>query len=430
MRSPDTYVIEDRERSEFLVSRRAFVDPDLLKRERECIFSKCWLYAMHQSELRNPNDFVTRSVGGRELVLLRDRKGEVRAFFNSCPHRGATVVREKSGNALSFQCFYHGWAFNNNGKFATRYREGDYPSDFNSDGCKNLRAVPKLDEYRGLYFVNFDPAAGSLDDYLGGAREYIDLVVDHSAGPMEITDGAQEYSIRANWKLLVENSADGYHALQTHSTYFEYLMKVRGMDRSAMAERTKLSDGFARPLGNGHAIMSGGPSGELSWGRPVAHWVSNWGEEIAAELEQRKAELVARVGPERADIIARWNRNLVIFPNLVINDIHAVTLRTFYPVAPDFMTVNAWSLAPADESQALRARRLENFIEFLGPGGLASPDDQEALEACQTGYRNAAETGWNDISRGMLRGDAPQATDEEQMRAFWREWARRIDQAA
>jgi p-cumate 2,3-dioxygenase alpha subunit len=427
----ESYVREDAARSQFLVSRAVFTDEAILEQERRSIFGKCWLYAAFESELPEPNSFITRSVGGRELLIARDRKGTARAFFNTCPHRGATVERKRSGRQLAFQCFYHGWAFNNNGDFATRYRPGDYPEDFNESGCKNLMQVPRFEEYRGMFFVNFDRGAVSLEEYLGGARKYIDLVLDHSASGMEINSGAQEYSIRANWKLLVENSIDSYHAVSTHKTYFDYLRAELGVDPTANPASRSLgvpnsfSEVGGLDLGGGHAVATGGAAGPVSWGRPVAHWIPAWGEAGKKELEARKRDLVERHGPDRAEVIASWNRNMVVFPNLVINDIMAVTFRTFYPVKTDLMHVQAWSLAPKDETPEFRVRRLQNFIEFLGPGGFATPDDQEALEACQRGYRNV-ETGWNDLSRGMMRGDKALVGDERQMRAFWREWDRRM----
>ena len=98
----------------------------------------------------------------------------------------------------------------------------------------------------------------------------------------------------------------------------------------------------------------------------------------------------------------------------------AVTVRTFFPVSPDYMEVNAWALAPVDESAEDSALRLDNFLTFLGPGGFATPDDVEMLESCQRGFANR-EIAWSDISRGMKR-ERPSMTDELQMRAFWRRW--------
>ena len=161
--------------------------------------------------------------------------------------------------------------------------------------------------------------------------------------------------------------------------------------------------------------------GRGPWGGPVVQWIPAWGEKGKQDIAAIHAELVARLGKDRADQIAYGNRNLLIFPNLIINDIMAITVRTFYPEQPDFVTVSSWALAPKGESRDFRKRRLDNFLEFLGPGGFATPDDVEALEACQRGYRNAREAGWNDISRGMQK-ETPAGDDEAQMRAFWRRW--------
>ncbi|MGD0866516.1 MAG: Rieske 2Fe-2S domain-containing protein, partial [Rhizomicrobium sp.] len=97
------WVREDRDNHRFKVARQAFTDKEVLALERRAIFDRCWIYVGHDSEIPNANDFLTRSVAGRDIVFNRDRTGKVHAFFNICPHRGATVVREKRGNALGFQ---------------------------------------------------------------------------------------------------------------------------------------------------------------------------------------------------------------------------------------------------------------------------------------------------------------------------------------
>ena len=121
--------------------------------------------------------------------------------------------------------------------------------------------------------------------------------------------------------------------------------------------------------------------------------------------------------------MAELSRNLFIYPNLVINDIMAVVVRTFMPTSPTSMTVDAWELAARSELPSVRARRLDSFLTFLGPGGFATPDDIEALESCQRGFASGG-VEWSDISRGMHR--APHTNDEEQMRAFWRRWAEQV----
>lgn len=122
--------------------------------------------------------------------------------------------------------------------------------------------------------------------------------------------------------------------------------------------------------------------------------------------------------------MAHGDRNLLIFPNLVVNDIMAVTVRTFYPKQSGFMQVNSWALGPVGESPASRERRLRNYSEFLGPAGFATPDDVEMLEIAQRGYANHASASWNDYSRGTRREPPLKKTDELQLRVFWRQWAR------
>jgi len=411
----DPLLMIDNDRPLFKVSRNNFTDPDVFARECEHIFSTCWLYLGHESELQKPGDFVTRIVGGRSILFNKDRQGNLRALFNTCPHRGSQVCRERAGNAKSFQCFYHGWVFGQDGALRSQPGEESYAPDFKNDPDTNMRQVPRLESYRGLYFLCFDPDAISLEEYLGNAKEYLDLVCDQATEGMEVIGGTQEYAMNANWKLLVENSIDGYHAVSTHATYLDYLKSMEGGLADVALK------GVGRDLGNGHGVIEY----KAPWGRPAGQWVPLWGEEGKKEIDALNARNEKLYGKEKAERIAYKNRNLLIFPNLIINDIMSLTIRTFFPQSPNLLHVNAWAVGPREENETARQIRLSNFLEFLGPGGFATPDDVEALEHCQLGYRNSQEVRWNDISKGMSR-DEPAVDDEAQMRAFWREWNRRL----
>jgi len=382
-----------------------------MEREYDALFDRCWLYLGHESELAKPGDFVTRTVARRNILFTRDGKGQLHALFNTCPHRGSTVCREERGNAKVFQCFYHGWVFGCDGKLKSQPGEERYTQGHKESGVGNLTPVPHFDTHAGFCFVCFDADAPSLFDYLAGAKEILELIASHSDSGMTIVPGAQQYAIRANWKLLAENSVDGYHAVTTHATYLDYLKNMAGG-----LVPVPLS-GRSFDLGNGHAVLEY----KAPWGRPIAQWVPMFGEHGKHEMEAIYARLAARVGEEKAKRIATHNRNMIVFPNLVINDIMAITIRTFYPVAPGQMMVNGWALAPNEESEWARKYRLFNFLEFLGPGGFATPDDVEALESCQRGFANAGSASWSDISKGMGSAE-PSYDDELQMRVFWTRW--------
>jgi len=405
-------VVVDEEKHIFKVNRKVFTDEVIFQKEREKIFDTCWFYLGHVSEVEKNGDFVSRKVAGRPLIFNRDSEGNLKVLFNTCPHRGSIVCREHKGNSKTFQCFYHAWTFNNEGKLVGMPGRDAYPSDFNCDNSMNLREVPRFKVYRGFAFVNFDKDAISLEDYLGNAKEYLDLVADQSKLGLEVFGGgSQEYSMRCNWKLLSENAVDNYHTQPTHKTYFDYLNNI---DIKVSAEPMA---GVGRDLGNGHGVMEY----VSPWGRPVAKWIPSFGEQGKKEMDEVMAELVSRVGEERATRIARKNRNVIIFPNLIISDIMSLTVRTFYPVSTDYMEISIWPLAPKEENLEMRARRLNNLLEFVGPGGFGTPDDIEALELCQEGFKNGNDILWNDISKGMKK-DQPEFDDELQMRAFWKKY--------
>lgn len=402
----------DEAQGRFQVARAAYLDPALFKEEIETIFSRCWLFVGHDSEIPQAGDFITRNIAGRPVIFLRDKAGKVRCFLNVCPHRGAQVTRQRRGNASNFVCMYHGWTFQNTGRVVGIAEAANYQSGFNAAGCNDLVAVPRFDEYRGLWFLNYDGGAIGLVDYLAGAREHIDIVMDQAEGGMRVIGEALDYSARANWKLLAENSMDILHVNTLHPTYLDL---IRTNSAGTMV-RGKVV-GASVDLGNGHSVVER----EASYGRPIARWIPIWGEEARIEIERIHAGLVERFGAERAHRMAHNTRNLLIFPSLVINDIMSVTLRTFQPVATDFMEISAWAIAPAEEAgKPAMKRRLTNFLEFLGPGGFATPDDIEAFESCQRAYGAAREAPWNDLSKGF--GQEPSATDELPQRVFWLAW--------
>lgn len=411
--SASAYIRDERRPDRFLVNRTVFRDPGLLAEEWEKVFSVCWLYVGHETEIPNPGDFVTRRVGGRGIIMTRDQSGAVRVWLNACTHRGAEVCRDLRGNTRRFRCFYHSWSFSTDGNLVSLPEEDSYPPGFDK-ADHGLEAPANVDSYRGLVFLNYDPAAMSLDDYLADAKFYLDLTCDQSPQGMMVTRGTHEYSIKANWKLLMENSADGYHAVPVHKTYLDAQRK-RGDD--IMGSNKDFRESHAFELGNGHAVTVK----QAPWPRPVARWKPSLGADTREIVEAAGRRLQAVYGAERAGLISNLDFNMLIFPNLVINNIMAVIIRKMDPVGPGEMKVTAWSLAPQDEDRASRRVRNDAFLSFLGPAGLATPDDNEALESCQRAFENYTGTKWNDASRGMGKVDQS-SYDELQQRTFWRRW--------
>jgi len=417
-------IVEREEEGYFAYHRSALTSEAIHRAELERIFNRCWLYLGHESEIPQPGDFARRTVGTRPLFFVRSQTtGDVRVFANSCTHRGATICRRDRGNAKTFQCFYHAWTFDSDGSLIGVPDEEGYGPRFDKTQF-GLVPVPRMESYRGLVFISFDPDVEDLVDYLAGAREYIDAMTDAAevaaafaangggasgggwSGPLQVLRGTHRYGIKANWKLLVENSFDGYHLGPTHATYFQFL-KDQNVEVSP-------STGSMRLLGNGHAVIE--YTG--SWGRPVARWASQFGESSRAQLDALRERIIGELG-DTGYRMAELNRNLYIYPNLFVMDNNATALRVIEPTAPEYMEVAQYELAPSSEDPTVRKVRLESYVTFAGPGGLATPDDVEALESCQQGAHSGVE--WSLLSRGYF-SEEPPMSGELQMRSFWRRW--------
>jgi len=407
-------IIDDLDKGIFRVKRTAFTDREVLDQERRNIFDQSWLYVGHESELPNKGDFIKRKVGGRPVIFVRDDENEIRILFDACTHRGNTLgTAAKNGSTNKFVCFYHGWTFSTKGDLINVPDQAGYGDCLDRKEL-GLGSPARTDSYRGMVFMSMNKDIVDLSTYLGGAKEYIDDMLDMTDSEMVVAPGQQSYAVKANWKLLLENSADTYHAPFTHQRFFTQFIKDIGADLQAWAKMGQ-STSTNRAIGfeYGHAVI------DVAAG-PLPMDTSN--PELVKDL---RAKLVAKHGEERASRMLDRSRNLLIFPNLIMISAWR-TIRTMYPVAPDYMEIDAWAIVGKDDSPELKEMRFNNFISFLGPAGFGTPDDVEALDRCQKGYA-ATEMQWTDLSKGMGRPGGAQSNDEFQMRVIWRRWAELMD---
>src|SRR5688572_2972125 len=146
-----------------MVSRRVFADEAVYRQEQERVFGRCWLFLAHESMIPQPNDYVTNYMGEDSVVVCRDPQGRVRAFLNTCTHRGNRVCLFDEGNALSWTCTYHGWSFNTEGRLVgVPFFDEAYYGELNRDAL-GLVAVPRVETFGGLVFGCWDADAVSLE---------------------------------------------------------------------------------------------------------------------------------------------------------------------------------------------------------------------------------------------------------------------------
>ena len=170
------------------------------RREVERIFRKVWNFVGHVSQVANPGDYFALTFAGIPVIILRDLSGTLRAFANTCRHRGSALL-EGSGNCRVIVCPYHSWTYALDGALrAAPEMQQTIGFDTADAGLIPLR----LDTWGGFLFLCFDAEAPGLSHYLG------DLPARVAAYGLEDMACARrkEYMIECNWKLFVENAKE------------------------------------------------------------------------------------------------------------------------------------------------------------------------------------------------------------------------------
>jgi phenylpropionate dioxygenase-like ring-hydroxylating dioxygenase large terminal subunit len=423
----DKLIHEDR------VHRLLYTDPEIFKLELNRIFGAVWVYLAHESQIPNNNDYITAKLGLRPLIVVRDADGDIRALYNRCTHRGATICRQDKGSAKSFACPYHGWSYFNSGKLSGVPWPDGYAGDF-SDSKFNLAQVPRVESYRGFIFGTLNMAAPSLKDYLGPAAKPLDEWLDrHPGGKVQFAD-ANRLKFKGNWKLLYDNSADGYHVLFSHRSLLAMENRLEEEGDKGMSFYKESPDNapmYVHYLGHGHHFKDKRPNIE---NRPGELWAI---EGPHPGMEHYEARLRADYG-ERADALLDLASsepvNINIFPNLHILGNHVQVMQ---PISVTETDTTWFGTAVVDEAgeldgaegliNALRMRTQEAFPNF------GEVDDLVNFEQIQAGLA-AEEDEWIYMHRGLdipgriveeeggiIRGPA---TDEVFMREYMKEYKR------
>lgn len=185
-----------------------YIDPAVLEREREEIFSRTWQIVGRRDQVSNPGDFFTAELAGEPLLMVRDQNGELRGFYNVCRHRAGPPA-EGCGSRKVFRCGYHGWTYALDGRLLNA-------PEF--EGVQDFRAldfglVPvRAEEWGAWVFVNLDDKAESLAASL---RQLPDHTRRFNLDRLKFYE-RRDYVMECNWKVYVDNYLEGYHLPSVH----------------------------------------------------------------------------------------------------------------------------------------------------------------------------------------------------------------------
>ena len=187
-----------------------YTDPRIAQLELQNVFSHTWQSVGRTEQVEKPGQYVTASVAGEPIVAVRGGDGILRAFYNVCRHHAMTVMNEPCGHAQHMRCPYHGWTYNLEGELRGMT---EFEGVCNFDRAQNGLVPVRVELWENFIFVNLDPNAASLRDFLGAL---VGLAKPLNFGGLKFVE-RRSYVQQCNWKVYVDNFLDGgYHVPHMH----------------------------------------------------------------------------------------------------------------------------------------------------------------------------------------------------------------------
>lgn len=367
-------------------------------------YRKHWAYVGLEAEIPNAGDFKRTAVGERSVLMLRDADGGVNVVENVCAHRGMRFCRERHGNRKDLVCPYHQWSYTLKGDLqGVPFRrglkqdgkvQGGMPADFNTQehGLTKLKVAVR----GGVVFASFDHDVEPLEDFLGAEiLQYFDRLFN---GRKLKVMGYNRQRIPGNWKLMLENIKDPYHAGLLHTWFVTFgLWRADNKSRLVMDRHRR------------HGAMAS------TRGQTIK---DNELKSVSTFKEGMQLQ-----DPSVLDIVHEpwWGEPtavmMTIFPSVIFQQqVNSVSTRQIQPSghgAFDFVWTH---FGFEDDDDAMTQRRLRQ-ANLFGPAGFVSADDGEVIEFSQQGFeqkpfhRMLVELGGRGVedtdhmvTEGLIRG--------------------------
>ncbi len=366
-----------------------YVDPEFLALEDRALWQRCWLYAAHSDQLPRPGSTLVVKRAGSGILLVRGRDGEIRAFYNTCQHRGAPLVREASGCVQgNLVCGYHGWTYDLEGHLVGVLEPRDFRGlDRSRRGLISLRC----ERLGNWIFVSEDRDAAPLSEFLGPLDGYL------RSFPLEtlrLVD-QRSFEVRCNIKVLLENFLEAYHFKFLHKDTTERFLDNRGTHILLWE--------------HGHSIMLT-PNRREGWVDPGTVGMPEMAHCSAIERDHNPSinifpNVIAPVAPTGIPMVAMWPTG----PRASVLDV--------LWMAPD------WGAGPRDP---LWETRIANFARIVDEDVQFAEEIQDSMESrgfqsVPLGYQERRIYHWHEeLDRLIGPGRVPAALRVEPVLSPWR----------
>ena len=217
----------------------AYTEPKWLDADLKAIFARTWQWVCHVEKLAKPGSYVSATIAGMPLAVVRDRAGALRAFYNVCKHRAHELL-SGSGTTRSIVCPYHAWVYGLDGQLKGARRADRMETFDRSEICLDQVQV---EEFCGFVYVNLDRTARPLDEQAADLAVEIERWAPDVA---ELTDVKRlTYDVKSNWKNVIDNFLECYHCHVAHPEFVDlvdmatYEVRTYGIWSSHFAEAGK-----------------------------------------------------------------------------------------------------------------------------------------------------------------------------------------------
>ncbi|MFK8031841.1 MAG: aromatic ring-hydroxylating dioxygenase subunit alpha [Gammaproteobacteria bacterium] len=320
-----------------------YVDPAFNTLEHKHLWHKAWLYAAHIDEFPKVGSFKMFTRTGAPIFLIRGKDDEIRAFYNTCQHRGGPLVKTDAGSVRNLVCGYHGWSYDFTGKLINLRDKRDFVDlDMN---CRSLKGI-RCERFGNWIFVSEDRDAAPLLESLGPIPSHLEPFQLES---LRLVDSAS-YTVDCNVKIIQDAFLEVYHLKSIHLKTVDRFLDHRGTTIS-------LYEG-------GHSLMVT-PNRREGWVDP-------------GTIGMPDTETVP-------DIVRNNNFSYNMYPNIVSPVAHnGMPFIVFWPKTHNTMVLDVHWFAPdwgGGERNPLWDKRIENFDRILEEDTQFAPQIQASVES-------------------------------------------------